>query len=91
MTRKRYIKVVPTQQVITCYSLKGLSFSLNILTEELKVSSYNCRGLPKDPKTLLLRPDLLEVFDKSHVVAIQETWYAKQNLQNLNCLHNFFY
>ena len=32
----------------------------------------------------------MEVFDKSHVVAIQETWYAKQNLKNLNCLHKDF-
>ena len=64
-------------------------FSIKIFAE-LKISSYNCRGLPKDPKNLLLRPDITEVFEKSHVVAIQETWYAKQNLQNLNSLHMDF-
>ena len=46
--------------------------------------------MPKDHKNLLLRPDILEVFGKSHVVALQETWYAKQNLQNLNTLHRDF-
>ena len=54
---------------------------------ELKISSYNCRGLPKDPNKLLLRPDILEVFEKSHIVALQETWFSKQNLQCLNSLH----
>ena len=57
---------------------------------KLKISSYNCRGLPKDPKNLLLRPDILDVFGKSDVVALQETWYAKQNLQCLNSLHRDF-
>ena len=54
---------------------------------DLTISSYNCRGLPKENKKLLLRPDILEVLDKSHIVAIQETWYAKQNLKALNSLH----
>ena len=57
---------------------------------ELKISSYNCRGLPKENKKLLLRPDILEVLEKSHMVAIQVTWYAKQNLKALNSLHNDF-
>ena len=54
---------------------------------ELKISSYNCRGLPKENKKLLLRPDILEVLETSHIVAIQKTWYAKQNLKALNSLH----
>ncbi|CAL4073499.1 unnamed protein product, partial [Meganyctiphanes norvegica] len=57
---------------------------------DFKISSYNCRGLPKDSKKLLLRPDICEVLEKSHVVAIQETWYAKQNLKSLNSLHQDF-
>ena len=57
---------------------------------DFKISSYNCRGLPKDRKKLLLRPDICEVLEKSHVVAIQETWYAKQNLKSLNSLHQDF-
>ena len=64
--------------------------SFSYIYVELKVSSYNCRGLPKDPKQLLLRPDILELFGKSHVVALQETWYSKQTLQNLNSLHRDF-
>ena len=64
--------------------------SFSYIYVELKVSSYNCRGLPKDPKKLLLRPDILELFGKSHVVALQETWYSKQTLQNLNSLHRDF-
>ena len=55
-----------------------------------RISSYNCRGLPKDSKKLLLRPDICEVLEKSHVVALQETWYAKQNLKTLNSLHKDF-
>ena len=55
-----------------------------------RISSYNCRGLPKDSKKLLLRPDICEVLEKSHVVALQETWYAKQNLKALNSLHKDF-
>ena len=62
-------------------------YSYFIVNMELKISSYNCRGLPKENKKLLLRPDILEVLDKSHIVAIQETWYAKQNLKALNSLH----
>ena len=54
---------------------------------ELKISSYNCRGLPKDSKKMHLRQDICEVFNRSHVVALQETWYAKQNLEALNTLH----
>ena len=57
---------------------------------ELKISSYNCRGLPKDGKKLLLRPNIGEVLKKSHIVAFQETWYAKQNLKSLNCLNKDF-
>ena len=63
---------------------KLLYFNENM---DLTISSYNCRGLPKENKKLLLRPDILEVLDKSHIVAIQETWYAKQNLKALNSLH----
>ena len=59
-------------------------------SNKISISSYNCRGLPKDPKKLLLRPDIGEVFDRSHIVAIQETWYSKQNLQTLNSLHKDF-
>ena len=54
------------------------------------ISSYNCRGLPKSNKKLLLRPDIGELLEKSHIVALQETWYAKQNLKSLNSLHKDF-
>ena len=71
------------------YYPKGFISQSKMFTE-LKISSYNCRGLPKDPKKLLLRPDIIDVFGKSDVVAIQETWYAKQNLKCLNSLHRDF-
>ena len=51
------------------YYPKGFR-SQSKMFNELKISSYNCRGLPKDPKKLLLRPDIIDVFGKSDVVAI---------------------
>ena len=53
---------------------------------EFKISSYNCKRLPKDRKKMHLRQNISEMFNRSHVVALQETWYAKQNLEALNTL-----
>ena len=52
--------------------------------------SYNCRGLPRDRSKLSLRPDINILFEKSDIIAFQETHYAKQNIKCLNSLHNDF-
>ena len=58
--------------------------------EELNICSYNSRGFPKSKERLILRPDILTLFDTNHIVAIQETWYSKQNLKIINGLHSDF-
>ena len=58
--------------------------------EELNICSYNSRGFPKSKERLSLRPDILTLFEANHIVAIQETWYTKQNLNIINGLHPDF-
>ena len=55
------------------------------------LGSYNSRGLPKTKKDLLLRPDFLSVLLNNDVTCIQETWFSKQDLPNLNNLHNHYH
>ena len=57
---------------------------------DLRLTSYNCRGLPKDRVKLSLRPDINELFKESDIVAFQETHYSKQNIKCLNSLHDDF-
>ena len=57
---------------------------------DLRFISYNCRGLPRDKRSLGLRPDIIEVMKDSHIVALQETWLSKQNLNCINSLHDDF-
>ena len=57
---------------------------------DLKFITYNCRGLPRDRNSLLLRPDIMSVFADAHIVAFQETWLSKQNLSCINSLHESF-
>ena len=40
---------------------------------DLKVFTYNCRGLPKSKNRLSLRPDIDQIFNEAHIVAFQET------------------
>ena len=56
-----------------------------------KLSSYNSRGLPKDRNGLLRRPDIGALLDQSDILCVQETWYNKQELPNLNSLHDDFH
>ena len=58
---------------------------------DLKVFTYNCRGLPKSKKRLSLRPDIGQIFDDAHIVAFQETWFSKQDLNCLNSLHDNYF
>ena len=57
---------------------------------DLKVSMYNCRGLPKSKQNLALRPDIIKVLGEANIVALQETWYSKQDLSCINSLHEGF-
>ena len=46
--------------------------------------------MPKDKKRLLLRQDLCEILRDNHIIALQETWLAKQQLDLLNSTHKNF-
>ena len=53
---------------------------------KLRISSYNCRGLPKSFTNFHLRPDLVDIFKNNDIICLQETWYAKQDLDDCNSL-----
>ena len=56
----------------------------------LDIISYNCRGLPKSRQQLALRPDIVNLMNSYQIVAFQEIWYSKQNLNIINSLHDDF-
>ena len=58
--------------------------------EDIKVASYNCRKLPKSFSELHYRPDILQLFESMDIIAFQETWLAKQDLDLCNTLHHNF-
>ena len=68
------------------WDIENFKFS----TEDVSVISYNCRNLPKNRKDLALRPDIKSLFDRCSVLCLQEIWYTKQDLKQLNSLHNEF-
>ena len=55
----------------------------------LRVVSYNCRGMPRKSNALCSRPSLHLLLDdtENDIVCVQETWYTKQDLEQLNSLH----
>ena len=55
----------------------------------LRVVSYNCRGMPRKSNALCSRPSLQLLLDdtENDIVCVQETWYSKQDLEQLNSLH----
>ena len=55
-----------------------------------KVTTYNSRSFPKNKSSLSLRPDIMELLDSCHIMAIQETHYSVQDLRNLNSIHDSF-
>ena len=56
----------------------------------LNIISYNCRGLPKSRQQLALRPDIANLLNSYQIIAFQEIWYSKQNLNIINSLHDGF-
>lgn len=63
---------------------------LNNINIPLRISSYNCRNLPKNNRSLNLRPDIKTLFDNSSILCLQEIWYSLQELKQLNNLHADF-
>ena len=57
----------------------------------MRLSSYNCRGLPKDTRSTLLRPDIQQLFNNSDIICLQETWYGDQDLEKLPMLFKNFH
>ena len=60
--------------------------------KSVKIVSYNCRGLPKTPSKLWEKPtvNLLLQDNDNDIICLQETFYSKQDLSNLNTLHSEF-
>ena len=58
--------------------------------EDLNIISYNCRGLPKSRRSLTPRPDIKALFDRCSILCLQEIWFTKQELKQLNNLHKEF-
>ena len=56
----------------------------------VKVVSYNCRGFPKTPAKLRVKPtvNLLLNDDTIDFICLQETFLSKQDLGCLNSVHN---
>ena len=54
--------------------------------EGLKITSYNCRGLPKTRNKLMLRPDILSLSKENDIIDLQEIHFSKQDLNGLNSL-----
>ena len=61
------------------------------MADSLHITSYNCRGLLKTLSKLYVRPDIIGLFDIYDLIFFEETWLAKQYLDNCNSLHpNYF-
>ena len=58
--------------------------------EDINLISYNCRSLPKSRRSLSLRPDIKALYDQCSILCLQEIWYTKQELKQLNNLHKEF-
>ena len=60
--------------------------------EPMRIISYNCRGLPYNHKDLYKRPTVQMLLNDNDnaIICMQETWFTKQNLANLNTLHPGF-
>ena len=60
--------------------------------EKLNIFSYNCRGLPNNCNIMFERPSVVSLLNNPefHIVCLQETWYSKQDLANINSLHSDF-
>ena len=56
----------------------------------MKIVSYNCRGFPKTPAKLNLKPTVNSILNDESVdiICMQETFLSKQDLGCLNSIHN---
>ena len=60
--------------------------------DSLKVMSYNCRGFPKSPNKLGLKPTISNLLNdvNGDIICLQETFLSKQDLSCLNVIHKDF-
>ena len=54
----------------------------------LRFISNKIRVLPRDKRNLDHKPDIIKVTKDANIVALQETWLSKQNLNHINSLHD---
>ena len=59
----------------------------------MKLVSYNCRGLPYDTVKFKSKPFVFKILDnpETDIVCFQETFYTKQDLPFLNCISPNFH
>ena len=50
----------------------------------LRFISNKIRVLPRDKRNLDHKPDIIKVTKDANIVALQETWLSKQNLNHIN-------
>ena len=75
-------------------NVRGHTYStVAYLMEPIRIVSYNCRGLPYNHKDLYKRPTVQMLFNDNvnAIICLQETWFTKQDLANLNALHPGFH
>ena len=62
------------------------------MTLQVKIVSYNCRGLPKTSTKLFEKPTVNLLFqdNENDIICFQETFYSKQDISCLNSLHSEF-
>ena len=60
--------------------------------DSLKVMSYNCRGFPKTPNKLGVKPTINSLLNEVNgdIICLQETFLSKQDLSCLNVIHKDF-
>lgn len=59
--------------------------------QNLLLSSYNVRGLPKCSRDLFCRQDILQLLRHNDILCVQETWFSKQDLPKLSNIHEDFH
>ena len=59
----------------------------------IKIISYNCRGLPYDTVKFKSKPFVFKILENpgTDIVCFQETFYTKQDLPFLNCISPDFH
>ena len=64
----------------------GITFAANL--SDLKVVSYNCRGLKIGKNCFYDRLEVEKLLTDNDIVCLQETWLSKQQEGDLKCMNN---